>query len=65
MSAKLHDHTTGALARAAGCSVTTIRALTAKGVIVPIRDSAGRHLYTEDAVDAVLRALQRNARRSA
>ena len=37
-------------ARAAGCAEQTLRAMEARGVIAPMRDSKGRRLFTESDI---------------
>lgn len=44
-----------AAARAAGCSEVMLRAFERRGVVRPMRDSAGRRLYTPADIDVIQR----------
>jgi DNA-binding transcriptional MerR regulator len=54
-----------AAARLSGCAENTLRELERRGVVHPIRDSAGRRLFGNDDIAAARRHLGRQDQASA
>jgi DNA-binding transcriptional MerR regulator len=59
MSQMTKDKGISAAARAAECAEATLRELERRGVVHPIRDSAGRRLFDDNDIEAARRHLGR------